>query len=282
MRMLTVLFAVSLAAGLGIVLALLGMPDRTASTQAVVSQTDDAAVLARRVDILERRLEAEIDRRMQMEDALSRIVEGADDSVPMLPAFLFRDDGRFAEGQAEPQMDAASVRTRARAAIGMRQQRGADARVARLEAAGFAPHEADWIIEQENHMRLEALQQQWEQRRETVAEGEPHAAAVNPLRRELGDDGYERYLAATGAPTRVTVGRLIERSPGAIAGLQPGDEIVRYDGRRVFSMGELNAATLQGEPGERVVVDVVRDGTPMQLTVNRGPIGITGRAAWRR
>ena len=63
---------------------------------------------------------------------------------------------------------------------------------------------------------------------------------------------------------------------GRPAGLQPGDEIVSYDGKRVFDMRELNAFTLEGRAGESVVVDVRRDGRTVQLVMPRGPIGITG------
>jgi hypothetical protein len=38
-----------------------------------------------------------------------------------------------------------------------------------------------------------------------------------------------------------------------------------------------------GEPGESVVVDITRDGIPMQLVLPRGPIGVsTGRLGGRR
>ena len=56
----------------------------------------------------------------------------------------------------------------------------------------------------------------------------------------------------------------------------PGDEIVAYGGKRVFDVGELNALTLEGTPGESVVLAVRRDGQNVQLVMPRGPIGITG------
>ncbi|MDH3339232.1 MAG: PDZ domain-containing protein, partial [Gammaproteobacteria bacterium] len=78
--------------------------------------------------------------------------------------------------------------------------------------------------------------------------------------------------------TSVMVGSVIESSPGQRAGLQAGDLIIRYDGTRVFSTWELNQQTMQGEPGQSVVVDIVRDGMTMQVVLPRGPIGVsTGR-----
>ncbi len=75
---------------------------------------------------------------------------------------------------------------------------------------------------------------------------------------------------------------MLESSPGQRAGLQRGDAIVRYDGQRVFTYGDLNAGQLQGMPGESVVIDILRDGMPMQLVMPRGPIGIEPRRSWRR
>jgi hypothetical protein len=40
---------------------------------------------------------------------------------------------------------------------------------------------------------------------------------------------------------------------------------------------ELTQQTMQGEPGESVVVDIVRDGAPMQIVLPRGPIGVATR-----
>ena len=66
-------------------------------------------------------------------------------------------------------------------------------------------------------------------------------------------------------------------SPAERAGLQPGDQIVGYDGDRVFSTSDLMQRTMSPGSGD-VVVDVVRDGVQMQVVLPRGPIGVeTGR-----
>jgi S1-C subfamily serine protease len=57
-----------------------------------------------------------------------------------------------------------------------------------------------------------------------------------------------------------------------------GDQIVAYDGRRVFHIRELTEVLLQGEPGAPVIVDIVRDGQAMQLVLPRGPLGIIAAA----
>ena len=148
--------------------------------------------------------------------------------------------------------------------------------VERLTAAGFAPDRAEWIERRQEELRMEALQEQYDARRE----GRPPNAAFedSSLRAELGDADYERYLSAMGRPTSVGVGDVLASSPAERAGLLPGDEIVAYNGQRVFDTGELNALTLEGTAGESVVIDVRRDGQNVQLVMPRGPIGIFGRS----
>src|SRR5690606_17603264 len=115
---------------------------------------------------------------------------------------------------------------------------------------------------------------------EAARSGEPSRAQVpgvdDALRAELGDAEYERYLTALGRATRVGVRNVLPSSPAEVAGLRPGDQIVAYAGQRVFDMNDLNRMTFEGQPGEPVVLDVMRDRQTVQLYVPRGPIGITG------
>jgi S1-C subfamily serine protease len=102
------------------------------------------------------------------------------------------------------------------------------------------------------------------------------------LRQELGETEYERYLAALGRPTKVGVFNVIASSPAEKAGLQAGDEILTYGGTRVFDMRELNDLTVEGSPGQPVVLEVQRNGQNLQLVLPRGPIGIGGGPFNRR
>jgi len=81
------------------------------------------------------------------------------------------------------------------------------------------------------------------------------------------------YLEGSNRQTSVAVSNVLASSPGARAGLQPGDQIVAYDGRRVFSSGDLVQQTMAGGEGN-VVVDLTRNGVPLQLVLPRGPIGV--------
>ena len=157
-------------------------------------------------------------------------------------------------------------------------------RLTNLMANGFSEDEARRVIQQESEAEFKAMQAAWEAQRngESV---DLFSAAGNYqalLRDELGDADYERYLAAQGQPTSIQVTRVMGGSPGSDAGLQAGDQIVSYDGERVYNVSDLRNLTLQGAPGEDVVIEIDRDGVRMQLNVARGPVGISGAGARMR
>lgn len=159
-----------------------------------------------------------------------------------------------------------------------------ETRIDELVEGGMSQDRAEWIVKRETELQLETMRARFEARNS----GEPmnfSDPSLNPyalLRAEVGDDEYEQYLEASGRPTTVAVNSVMESSPGAVAGLQPGDRIVSYDGQRVFNTFDLTQQTMQGTPGDTVVVDIVRDGAPMQVVLPRGPIGIYTREGGRR
>jgi membrane-associated protease RseP (regulator of RpoE activity) len=148
--------------------------------------------------------------------------------------------------------------------------------IERLLAAGFAPDRAEWIDRRTSELRMQQLQAQYDATREGRAFEPTQQMGDRTLRSELGDSDYERYLQALERPTSVAVESVLASSPGERSGLKPGDEVVAYDGKRVFDMRELNALTLEGNAGESVAVEVRRDGQNIQLVMPRGPIGIFG------
>ena len=151
-------------------------------------------------------------------------------------------------------------------------------RIERLVAGGFSASEAERIVKRESQLQMTALQARYDAEKNGTPEDfrQTRQSMTNTLRQELGDADYERYLESNGRSTRVAVSSVLESSPAQTAGLQNGDEIVNYDGKRIFSMTDLNQQTMQGEPGQNVVVDFMRDGVLMQVAIARGPVGITG------
>jgi len=77
-------------------------------------------------------------------------------------------------------------------------------------------------------------------------------------------------------PTSVGVASVLQNSPGASAGLRAGDRITSYGGERVFNIRDLNGLTVVGNEGESVLIEAHRNGETVQITIPRGPIGITG------
>jgi membrane-associated protease RseP (regulator of RpoE activity) len=170
----------------------------------------------------------------------------------------------------------------------MRQQRDAQlsqGRSTRLVDAGFSSDRAEWILKRESELQMEAMQARFDARR-SGEPADPFDPAMNPaaaLRAEIGDLEYEQYLRADNRPTAVAVGTVFESSPGQAAGLQRGDNITAYGGVRVFDAADLNREIMAGQAGESVVVEITREGMPMQVVLPRGPIGVsTGRFPRRR
>lgn len=154
-----------------------------------------------------------------------------------------------------------------------RQQR----QLERFVEAGLAPARAEWVMQREDELRMEVLDAQYAARQSGASQQEIDALGLSQLMRaELGDTDYEKYLEGQGRPTSVGVREVLTNSPAQLAGLMPGDEIVAYNGKRVFEMGELTALTYEAAPGETVALEVMRDGQTMQVYVDGGPIGISG------
>jgi len=203
-------------------------------------------------------------------------------------AYLNGELERLSPGPAPAGLDPDAVPDEVEAAAFRPSRRGdprsdsGEERREALIAAGFLPAQADWLVQREQELLMESLRARFEAERS----GEPvdwfanRSFVGDTLRKELGDPDYERYLEGTGRPTTVAVSSVIESSPAQSAGLQAGDQIVRYDGERVFSMTDLTRQTMEGEPGESVVVDIMRGGNLMQVVMPRGPVGITG-GRWR-
>lgn len=155
-------------------------------------------------------------------------------------------------------------------------------RKALLIAAGFSDVRAEWLLQRESELRMEAMQLRYEAMRSPDGV-RPIEALMSPdrlLRNEIGDAEYELYLEAQNLPTSVNINSVFGASPAQTAGLQQGDRITHYDGERVYSTFDLTRQTMEGEPGANVVVDFIRDGVPMQVVMQRGPLGI--RASRRR
>lgn len=261
---------------LGAVAASQLMPDRSQPAGAAPSTAalafDDSAPLDERLAALETALAAEREARQVLED-----------EVLLLSERLLTEASPARRSEAIEKADAdAETATASETPRRSRSRRGDSEaeRRERLVEGGFTHFEADGILRREAEIRMATLEAQYEARRNGEAFDRDDYG--NPLRDELGDASYERYLEALGRSTAVTVSNVYESSPALTAGLQPGDQITHYGGRRVFSMNEITAMTLDGTPGEVTTLSILRGGIPMQLSIPRGPMGVVAGRRYRR
>ncbi len=268
--------AVSLLAGLAVGAYLISSPQPATAVASSVDPAnyfDQTAATETRLRALEAAVAQERNARQLLEDELQ---------------ILYAEIGQLSEERDERRAideQFQEVRQRTRSEFDQRADRTDEGRVARLINAGFTPERADWILQREAELQMEVMQARFDARRsgESLDRFNPSLNPNSVLRSEIGDAQYEQYLQANNRPTAISVGSVLESSPGQRAGLQPGDQIVRYDGNRVFDVSDLNEQTMLGAPGESVVVDITRDGMPIQLVLPRGPIGVTtGRFPRRR
>jgi len=280
----TVLLVVAgLIAGLGIAFWLRPSSEPSAAAEAVsgtatVARSDANAGLSEaRLQALEDAFAAEVDQRVALEAHVAELSAQLE-ALGQRPA---RGPGIRENGNTglDPAVIEQRARVRREAAAVTPEERQRFA-IDRLTAAGFAPDRAEWINRRIQELRMQAMQAQYEAKRDGRPAPSDNLEATT-LRAELGDQDYERFLTAQGRSTSVNVMGVLASSPAERVGLQAGDEIVSYDGRRVFDAQELNELTLgggsaSGSTSASVVIDVRRNGQNMQIVLPRGPIGIWG------
>ena len=208
-----------------------------------------------------------------------------EEQLEMLIAAIERIDsagsGVAAARAAEPADQQRARERRPQRDFASQMQRYQDRRLRLMIDGGFSEDEARRVLRQESEAQFKAMQAVHEAHRRGESL-DPFSAMNGPqslLRAELGDDAYARYLESQGQPTAIQITQVLDGSPGRQAGLQPGDQMVSYNGERVFSVAELRDLTMQGTPGEDVVVEIDRDGVRMQLNLQRGPVGVTASGA---
>ncbi|MEQ8205608.1 MAG: PDZ domain-containing protein [Woeseia sp.] len=239
-------------------------PPTVASGAAV--HFDDSQPIEQRLLTLERALGVERQARQLLQEELVYLTEEIDRLRPA------------AERSAATAASTASAESEESGPRRSFRRNSREPRSEQLLAAGFSPARAEWIAQRESQLELDMLEARYEAQRSGDFSDLRQARdeSAKTFRDELGAEDYERYLEATGRSTSVTVSSVLDGSPAQTAGLRPGDRIVSYAGNRTYSMSDLNDAIVQGQPGQTVLVDIVRDGIPMQVALPRGAVGIMG------
>ncbi|MFP8874453.1 MAG: PDZ domain-containing protein [Myxococcota bacterium] len=155
--------------------------------------------------------------------------------------------------------------------------------VAALVSNGLPPHEAEWLRERWEQYALDKIYLDDRAAREGWRRKPRHyhqrQLLEREVREELGDEGWDRMLYASGQDNRVIVRDVLQGSAAEIAGLQPGDTILRYNGNPVYKVSALQRATTRGQVGERVRVEILRGGEVFTVDLERGPLGTMLRSS---
>jgi hypothetical protein len=242
----------------------------------------EALPLERRLSELETSLALERFERQALADELADLREVLA-LVPEFSAGLPPESADRPGGTGDGDREVVEERIRQRFPDGVpqtveeREQYLRQRQVDNLIEAGLPPDRARYILQRQEALEMEALQGRYEATQNGASPEE--VASLSPdslLRAELGDAEYEKYLQGTGRPTTISVRDVLPNSPAQAVGLQPGDEILAYNGKRVFDIGELNQLTNALKPGQTVALQLERDGQRLQVYVQSGPIGISG------
>jgi serine protease Do len=97
-----------------------------------------------------------------------------------------------------------------------------------------------------------------------IAQAQPAQRSERPFL------GIRSGPAAPGQPAGVQVLDVAPRSPAADAGLKSGDEITKIDATPVKGFNELMDNVAKHKPGDKVKLDVKREGKEQEITVTLG------------
>jgi serine protease Do len=80
-------------------------------------------------------------------------------------------------------------------------------------------------------------------------------------------------------PEGALVGTVMKDSPAAKAGIEPGDVILKFDGKDIASSSQLPPIVAQVKPGSQVPIEVWRNGNAKELTATVGELTDNVRVA---
>jgi hypothetical protein len=150
----------------------------------------------------------------------------------------------------------------------------------RLLAGGLRPADAEALRELYEEIQLErlytrdtAIREGWVGPR-LRQEFRALDQRIEAVREEWGEDAYDWFLYAADRTNRVGIESVLGGSPASEAGVRPGDVVVSYAGRRIYTPAELRRATSEGRLGEVVTLELLSNGRMRQVDVQRGPLGV--------
>ena len=150
-----------------------------------------------------------------------------------------------------------------------------------LIEAGIDPDIAEDILRRMSQQEYRRLELQNLMSRSSASERRIYQAELSELNRnrlslrdELGDEAFDQYLYSSGQSNRVKVNSVMSGSPAESIGIQSGDIILSYDGKKVLNWQDIRKLTAQGDINTYTNLDIMRNDSPLSLMVPRGPLGV--------
>lgn len=256
-------------------------PTADPSPAPVAAYFDTDAPADERIARLEAIVAQERDARFVLEEQIALLLEEIERLDNEGPSVIATEIGQMVASRER--LEARRNAGVGRGGAGAGQQDWQEIQIRQLTGSGFSPEQARAIVDRASELQWEIMRDRYEAR----SSGNPSTFGLDfdpnwRLRQELGEQEYERYLKALGMPTEVHVTSVMASSPASSAGFAPGDVIVAYNGTRIYSMRELQVLATGAAPGQSAVVDVLRNGTRLQLAVPAGPMGVQARGTRAR
>jgi membrane-associated protease RseP (regulator of RpoE activity) len=150
----------------------------------------------------------------------------------------------------------------------------------RLLTAGFPQERIEWL-KQRRAQLLEQMKQADAYAAQNNAPRNPSSFAATMdndllLREEMSEEEYLKWRQALGKGTAFEVPEVLPGSLAERAGIRAGDQLIRYDNRRVFDYREIEALATDGSSGV-ATVELLRDGQLIRVVLPKGPTGLGAR-----
>jgi hypothetical protein len=238
--------------------------------------------LERRLELLTAKLAAEADGRHRLEerlDVLASELAALRGGAHETPKAVASNPAPLAPAPATQATPSAAADAAMASDVSTAMERALVAAGIDTTTATEIRRRRDELALSEIYLRNQAEREGWLDTPRFAAEMAEIEGQRTSIRDEIGDQAYDRYLAALDQPNRVAVNEVLLDSPAAAAGIQAGDVVLRYGDTRIFAPSELVSATRTGTAGETVQVEIIRQGQRMEVAVPRGPLGVSVAAS---
>lgn len=146
----------------------------------------------------------------------------------------------------------------------------------KLLAAGFTAERIGWLRHRGEERHSMALQATYDRQHKGLAI-HPEMYLFDEdldLWKDIGEAEYDRYRQALGKPLSVAVKAVQAGSVAERAGVRQDDEVIRYDGNRIYNIDQLKALASETRRDAMVALELRRDGQLVQLSLPGGPAGV--------